>query len=204
MSPSTTAFQATAAAGRQTPNPSDRLLEVASSLFAKQGIRAVGIDQILHDAGVARASLYSWYGSKDALVLAYLSGLDQADRKRWHDAVAALTKPVDKVLAFFDLAMAAAPKRGYRGCLYANATGEFPGVELQPVRAHRRWMRSTLVALLRADGFHSAVTLASDIQLLYDGALVGSKMEHSVTPIKAGRRLAADLMRRAVRTVNSA
>lgn len=158
----------------------------------------MGIDQILRDAGVARASLYSWYGSKDALVLAYLSDLDQADRKRWNDAVSALIEPTDKILAFFDLAIATAPKRGYRGCLYANAAGEFPGVELEPVRAHRRWMHSTLVTLLAAAGVTTAVHLAGEIQLLYEGALVGSKMERSVAPIELGRQLATELIQRAI------
>jgi AcrR family transcriptional regulator len=197
MSSSATAAQPTAATTPQEPHPSDRLLKVASDLFATHGIRAVGIDQILRDAGVAKASLYSWYGSKDALVLAYLSHSDQADRKRWNDAVSALIEPVDKVLTFFDLAIAGAPKRVYRGCLYANATGEFPGVELEPVRAHRRWMRSTLVTLLAGAGVATAADLTSEILVIYDGALVGCKMERSVTPIELGRRLALELIQRA-------
>ncbi|OBH04562.1 TetR family transcriptional regulator [Mycobacterium sp. E2699] len=172
-------------------------MNVASDLFATHGIRAVGIDQILRDAGVAKASLYTWYGSKDALVLAYLNDLDQADRKRWNEAVCALEEPTEKVFAFFDLAIARAPKRGYRGCLYANAAVEYPGVELAPVRAHRRWMHSTLTALLVAAGITRASRPAREIQLLYDGALAGSKMERSVAPIRLGRRLAAEAIRRA-------
>lgn len=199
MNGSTTTAQATAAAGSRAPRPSDRLLEVASNLFSTQGIRAVGIDQILRDSGVAKASLYSWYGSKDALVLAYLSDLDQADRKRWKAAASEIAAPVDKIMVFFDLAINATPKRGYRGCLYANATAEFPGVRLLPVRAHRRWMRSTLITLLTTAGVESPRNLAREIHILYDGALVGSKMERSVAPIRTARRLAADLIQRATR-----
>ncbi|MDT5248637.1 MAG: hypothetical protein QOJ28_1271, partial [Mycobacterium sp.] len=43
----------------------------------------MGVDQILREAAVAKASLYSTYGSKDALVIAYLADLDQRDRNRW-------------------------------------------------------------------------------------------------------------------------
>ncbi|OBG33889.1 TetR family transcriptional regulator [Mycobacterium alsense] len=201
MRSSATKVRRAATRAPRLPRPSERLLRVASDLFATQGIKAVGIDQILRDAGVAKASLYSWYGSKDALVLAYLNDLDQADRKRWSEAVSGLDDPTDKILAFFDVAIAGAPKRGYRGCLYANAAGEFPGAELPPVRAHRQWVRSTLAMLLTAAGVSEAAKFAREIQLLYDGALVGSKMERSVAPIKLGRRLAADALRRAGATV---
>ena len=48
----------------------DRLLSTASELFAKEGIRSVGIDRILAEAGTAKATLYHAYGSKEALVVA--------------------------------------------------------------------------------------------------------------------------------------
>jgi len=76
--------------------PAQRLLDTASKLFATQGIRAVGIDQILRESGVAKASLYSSYGSKDALVIAYLNELDQADRKRWETRTTDISDPADR------------------------------------------------------------------------------------------------------------
>ena len=54
------------------PGPRERLLATATRLFSTDGIRAVGIDRILREAGVAKASLYNTYGSKDELVVAYL------------------------------------------------------------------------------------------------------------------------------------
>ncbi|QZA07686.1 TetR/AcrR family transcriptional regulator [Mycolicibacter heraklionensis] len=172
--------------------PAQRLLEKATELFAAQDIREVGIDRILAEAGVAKASLYSLYGSKDALVLAYLHALDQADRKRYRGAAARLDDPVEQILLFFDLAAAAAKKRRYRGCLYVNAAGAYAGTELEPVVAHRRWMHTTLAGLLAQAGVADAEERAGDLQLLYDGALVGSKVERSVAPIVRARRLAAE------------
>lgn len=177
--------------------PADRLLRAASDLFAAQGIRAVGIDQILREAGVAKASLYSSYGSKDALVTAYLHELDQGDRNRWNAAVAAQRDPLVKVLTFFDLAGAAARARDFRGCLYANAATEFPGTELAPVRAHREWVRTTVTALLRDAGVSRPDNLARQVQLLYDGALTASKIERSVAPITLARKLTRELIGRA-------
>lgn len=181
-------------AGAGTGRPAERLLHAATKLFADQGIRAVGVDQLLREAGVAKASLYGTFGSKDALVTAYLRGLDHDDRNRWIAATTDVADPVAKVLAFFDLAAASARARDFRGCLYANAASEYPGVDLEPVRAHRAWLRDTVTDLLVAAGIGSAdaAPLASDVQLIYDGALLGSKLERDVAPIAAGRRLVAD------------
>lgn len=177
-----------------TSGPAQRLLTTASNLFAAQGIRAVGIDTILREAGVAKASLYSSYGSKDALVIAYLNELDQADRKRWEAKTSGLDDPVAKMLAFFDLAAAAARKRQFRGCLYANAATEFPGDTLEPVRAHRSWMRRLLGDLLRDAEVSDAAATAQRIQLLYDGALTASKLERSTVPIILARQMVLELV----------
>lgn len=182
--------------GSAAAKPAQRLLDKASELFSKHGIRAVGIDQILRGSGVAKASLYNTYGSKDALVTAYLEHLDRADRNRWLEATEGLSSPTDKVLAFFDLAAVAARKRDYRGCLYLNAATEYPGVELAAVVAHRRWVRRTISGLLGQVGAAHSREIARDIQLIYDGALAGSKAERSVAPITLGRRLAAEAIQR--------
>jgi hypothetical protein len=124
----------------------------------------------------------------------YLERLDEADRNRWSERTAKLTDPVAKVLAFLDVAAAAARARDYRGCLYANAATEFPGTELAPVRAHRDWVRSTMTDLLRTARATQPSILAGDIQILYDGALVGSKIERSTKPVTAAQQLAERLI----------
>lgn len=67
--------------------PAYRLLAAATGLFGKYGIRAVGIDRILREADCAKASLYSTFGAKDALIIAYLTELDVADRNRFAQAI---------------------------------------------------------------------------------------------------------------------
>ncbi|TCN50123.1 TetR family transcriptional regulator [Rhodococcus sp. SMB37] len=174
--------------------PAERLLDTASALFAEFGIRAVGVDRILAEAGVARASLYSSYGSKDGLVHAYLDRLDHRDRVRWNDAVAGIDDPVRRILTFFDLALASAPGKNFRGCQYANAATEFPEERIEPVLAHREWLLDTLVGLLDRAGAADPGLIAERVRLIYDGALAGSKFEHSIEPIRRGRDLAAELI----------
>lgn len=180
------------------PSPAERLLDTASTLFAEYGIRAIGIDRVLAEAGVARASLYSSYGSKDALVTAYLEDLDRRDRVRFDTAILDVDGPVAKILTFFDLATDAAPGRNFRGCQYANAATEFPHERIEPIIAHRVWLRETLVDLLVEAGAADPDGVAQRIQVIYDGALAGSKFEHSVEPIRQGRELAAAILAAAV------
>jgi hypothetical protein len=78
--------------------------------------------------------------------------------------------------------------------LYANAATEFPGAELAPVRAHRDWVRSTMTDLLRTARATQPSILAGHIQILCDGALVGSKIEPSTKPVTAARQLAERLI----------
>ena len=180
-------------------SPADRLLAAATDLFATNGIRAVGIDRILAESGVAKASLYSAFGSKEALVRGYLEELDRRDRARWEDAVAGVGDPLERIYAFFDLAAASAPVRNFRGCQYLNAATEFPGDDvpmLAPVRDHRRWVLDRIAENLTAAGVAAPEDLAARIQLVYDGALAGSKFTHSEEPIHVGRQLAVDLVTR--------
>jgi AcrR family transcriptional regulator len=189
---------ATALADRaESARPADRLLAAATDLFGRHGIRAVGIDRILREADCAKASLYSSFGSKDALVIAYLTELDVADRSRFAEAIQGITDPVAQVLMFFDLAHAKGLRHDYPGCLYSSAASEFPGVRFPPIDEHRRWVRTTLSGLLKTAGVRRPAPLARQIQLLYDGALVASKVEQSVEPIRFGRGLAEDAIVRA-------
>jgi AcrR family transcriptional regulator len=177
--------------------PAERLLAAATDLFGKYGIRAVGVDRILREADCAKASLYSAYGSKDALVLAYLAALDLADRNRFAQAIDGVTDPVAQALTFFDLAHNRGLRHDFPGCLYTSAASEFPGVRFEPIDEHRRWVRSTLSGLTKAAGVRRPAPVARQIQLLYDGALVASKVEQSVEPIRFGRGLAQDAIVRA-------
>jgi AcrR family transcriptional regulator len=190
---------ATALAERaRSARPADRLLAAATDLFGKYGIRSVGIDRILREADCAKASLYSAYGSKDALVIAYLAELDLVDRHRFGQAIEGIADPIAKALTFFDLAHAKGLRHDFPGCLYTSAASEFPGVRFEPIDDHRRWVRSTLSALIKAAGVRRPASVARQMQLLYDGALVASKVEQSVEPIRFGRSLAEEAIARAL------
>jgi AcrR family transcriptional regulator len=149
-----------------------RLLDTATRLFYAEGIHAVGIDRIIAEAGVAKATFYNHFPSKDDLVLAYIEEQDRIGR----DDVAALPKqPPRKMLeAILARISKAAVQGGYRGCPFLNASAEYPDPE-SPVRkaidARRAWYHDVLRQQLVADGDPSPSVTASLLVALSDGLL---------------------------------
>src|SRR5260221_4386148 len=90
---------------RQAPNARERILEAAYELFSRQGIRAVGIDAIVEQSGVARMTLYRHFASKDALVLAFLERREQRWTKDWLQRAVErrASDPRERLLAIFDV-----------------------------------------------------------------------------------------------------
>src|SRR5262249_42725186 len=106
------------------PSARDRLLAAADELFYEHGVQTVGIDRIIERAGVAKASLYNTFGSKDELVRAYLEGRHAVRRDAITAAIAALESPRAKVLAVFDRLATVFETNGFRGCAFINASAE--------------------------------------------------------------------------------
>src|SRR5438105_15067809 len=80
----------------------ERLLAAASELFYEEGVHTVGIDRIIERAGVAKASLYSSFGSKDELVRCYLEDRHATRKERIERLVEATDDPRERILAVFD------------------------------------------------------------------------------------------------------
>lgn len=177
--------------------PAERLLETAAQLFMIEGIRAVGVDRILAEANAARASLYSAFGSKDGLIVAYLEARDARDRAVWASAADGVADPMERALLPFDLAESAAVRRLFRGCPYLNALTEFPepnhpvGVS---VCRHRDWLAAIWSQESRALGIDMPGPLVARLTVLYDGGLAGSKVTKSVEPFAVAREMAAQLL----------
>lgn len=180
------------------PSPAaEKLLRTARKLFATEGIRAVGIDRIVAEANVAKATLYQNFQSKDGLIVAYLSAQDLADRERYEAHVSGESDPAARALAFFDLAQAGAAAREYRGCAFLNAATEFPGHThpvSQVVADHRQWMHGLLTAAATDLNHPNPEAIADQLIILYDGGVAGSKVTRDETPIKIASALAAKIL----------
>jgi AcrR family transcriptional regulator len=172
----------------------ERLLAAATELFYAEGIHTVGIDRVIERAGVAKASLYSTFGSKDGLVRAYLEGRAEARRVRYRERLARHADPRDRMLAIFDLLAESAVAPSYRGCAFINASAEGPRADspvTQVTSEMRAWLRALLIELAREAGAADPDQVARQLVLLYDGAAVGAAMDRDPGAAHRARELAA-------------
>jgi AcrR family transcriptional regulator len=183
------------------PPVRERLLATADRLFYAEGIRAVGIDRVIAESGVAKSTMYVHFRTKEDLVEAYLRGRDQVTRAHVEAAVASYTEPSrERVLAVFDAVEGGVCSGDWKGCPFTKAAAEYPGHEgiLSAVRDYRGWQRGLFTRLLE-DGPDRDHLASAFVQLL-DGAMTTSHLDGDTDSIRTARRAAATLLDAASRT----
>ena len=182
-------------------SPRERLLEAANELFYAEGVQSVGIDRVIERAGVAKASLYSTFGSKEELVRAYLEGRHETVLRRLRAAAdAAGEDPVQRILAVFDSQAQAYRRPTFNGCAFAMASAEAPAggrIDLA-TESFRADLRGLFVELAAQAGAPDAERLASQLQMIYDGASLSVRMDHDPSVAVAQRAAAAALVQAAL------
>ncbi|MFC6084231.1 TetR/AcrR family transcriptional regulator [Sphaerisporangium aureirubrum] len=151
-----------------------RLLNTATRLFYAEGIHAVGIDRIVAEAQVTRATLYRHFPGKEDLVLAYLNEVDRAMRSQANEAVTAGLPPADTIQALSKSIAQGIQSSGFRGCAFLNAAAEYPDPESpvhKAVLAHRQWFLETVTALLAKIQTPGAAPAARHFVMMRDGAM---------------------------------
>jgi len=179
------------------PSARERLLAAADELFYAEGVHTVGIDRIIEHAGVAKASLYSTFGSKDELVRAYLQGRHEARRTRLQTALERFDNPRDRLLGVFDAMAELAASPTFRGCAFYNAAAEDPsnsGPVAEVCAANRGWTRQLFLDLAKDAGARDPEALAAQLVILYDGSSVGARMDGTAGSAGTARVIAATLL----------
>ncbi|WP_320780200.1 TetR/AcrR family transcriptional regulator [Streptomyces sp. CRN 30] len=159
---------------RSTSEPRARLLDTATRIFYAEGIHSVGIDRLVAEAQVTRATLYRHFTGKDELVLAYLDQADQGIRSQVAAAVASTPVAADRVRAVGRSLADGIRSPGFRGCAFLNAVAEYPDPEHpihRAVLAHRQWFLDTVTELLAAVGDTPADGDGRHLVMLRDGAM---------------------------------
>ncbi len=170
----------------------ERLLAAANELFYSEGVHTVGIDRVIERAGVAKASLYGTFGSKEELVLAYLQLRSATRQRRITERLARHTEPRARVVAFFELLGELVAEPTFRGCAFVNASAEGPRDESKVSNTcvdSRAWTKRLLVELARDAGARNPEQLGRQLALLYDGAIVAAATDRD--PSAAQEALAA-------------
>jgi AcrR family transcriptional regulator len=177
-------------------NARERLLAAADQLFYAEGVQSVGIDRIIEQAGVARASLYNLYGSKEALVSAYLQARHHGTLERLDAAVARHRDPRRRLLAVFDAQGEIFAEPGFRGCAFVSATAEeaHGSVIDKAAQGYRAEILALFTGLARDAGVANAARLGRQLQLVYDGAGLAARMERDPSIARSARAAAEALL----------
>jgi AcrR family transcriptional regulator len=157
-----------------------RVLDTAFRLFYAHGIRGVGIDRIIAESGVAKATFYKHFPAKDDLVLAYLDRVDLVWTEQLREAAAAHgPAPADQLVGMFDALASACRREDYRGCAFINAAAENEaGTPIHDrTLAHKNAVRAWVRDLAVEAGASDPDALARALTLLLDGGLASGSVD---------------------------
>jgi AcrR family transcriptional regulator len=181
------------------PSARERLLEAANELFYDEGVHTVGIDRVIERAGVAKASLYNTFGSKDELVRAYLEGRHARTSARITRYLERYRDPRDRLLGVFEAQGELFAEPGFRGCAFVSASAESPGEAVsRAADDYRGWVRGLLTGLAGEAGAPDPRQLGRQLHMIYDGASLAARMDHDPSVAAAARAAAEALLDAAI------
>ena len=171
----------------------ERIIETASRLFYYDGYNQTGINKIIEEAGVAKASMYQHFRSKEDIAVAYL----QRRHGSWMGNLAAFVSeaetPKDKLIASFDYLMDWLHSVEYRGCGWQNIITDLPEdhhkIKAQSV-LHKNLVREWVHDLLNEEEGttpQEAEQLGDEVIILLEGAIILSQIQKDDWPIKAAK-----------------
>jgi AcrR family transcriptional regulator len=181
-----------------TTHPRERILAAASHLFTHQGIGRTGVDSLIASAGVAKATFYRHFPSKEALVVAWL----RDPRTRWFDRVrttaeSSATTPTERISNLFGAAATWLEAGDYRGCPYLNTAVELADRDRAPGRELRSYLREIgayLEQQLALAGHPDPAGVGRQLHTLMAGAISLGVALHSSAYVLAARDAALDLL----------
>lgn len=171
-----------------TTSISEQIVNVAGALFYKEGIRAVGIDRIVEEASIAKATLYRHFPSKDHLVAAYLSQRHDRVMSSLDEVTRTIGEPRDQLTTIFDRLFEKADSPEFRGCAFALAVAEHGDSErvVFVAREHKSAVRAIFKSIMLRAGAISEQP-AAHLALLYEGALATVAVDRDPNAVLVAR-----------------
>jgi AcrR family transcriptional regulator len=175
-----------------------RILAAAGVLFAENGIARTGVDTLIEAAGVAKATFYRHFPSKDALIVAWL----RDPQTRWFDRVrakaeAGATTPTEIIPRLFEAVADWLETGDFVGCPYLNSSGDFPDPRhpaADAVRSYLAEIGSYLEERVAAAGNADAVPLGRELHALLAGSIVLGVANRTSSSVIAARDAAVRLL----------
>ena len=151
-----------------------KLLATATQIFYAEGVNSVGVDRVIAEAGVTRATMYRHFPSKQILVTTYIEEADRAVREQVDALLATDRSPAAMLRAIAENIADEINLSHFRGCAFLNAAAEFPdpGNSVhQAVLAHRAWFLQTILGLFAQIDHDSDEHAGRQFVMLRDGAM---------------------------------
>jgi AcrR family transcriptional regulator len=186
---------------RADNNTRTKILETASRLFYEQGYHLTGINQVIAEAGVAKASFYYHFSSKEDLCIAYLEKRHQ-DWFGWlREEVERSEEPQERLLSLFTFLERWLSNSDFRGCAFLNITAEFPSPDhriRQLVVSHKDALQAYIAQLVNRLNIpvieHNSAYLVSAIYLLFEGTICKCQMYRTTEFIQNTKGLVNQLI----------
>ncbi|TJY35951.1 TetR/AcrR family transcriptional regulator [Pontimicrobium aquaticum] len=178
----------------------ERIIATASDLFYNQGYNQTGINQIISEAGVAKASMYQHFRSKEDIAVAYLTARHTMWMGKLKECVSIQNTPKGKVIGCFDYLMEWLKEVNFRGCGWQNIITDLPDshekVRNQAVH-HKNDVRDWIHKLLKDENEYTdieAEQLGDEVLILIEGAIILSQIQKDEWPIKVAKNACAKLL----------
>ena len=172
-------------------SPRQRIVEITSELFAKQGYNSTGINQIIAEAEVAKASFYQHFKSKEDLCVEFLNVRHQYWFNELHTFSAKAPDLRSKVVSAFDFLISMNKKENFRGCSFLNILSEIPVDNtkiLKVIQSHKEDLRNYFLQLLKDDA------LSDHIYMLFESSIIESQLFRSNELIEKSKKIITHLI----------
>ena len=176
-------------------------MDVASNLFSTQGYNLTGINQIIKESGIARATLYHHFKSKTELLVAYLQKADERMFEELENFLISIDDPRQKLLALIDYRLQRQLKLGFKGCRFVKVSLEICAEEEQKVveitNAHKAKFKNLIGELVAGANRRQLLNddlMTETIFLLLEGSTVNGTLTRSPAALKKTKKIVETLL----------
>lgn len=173
-------------------SPKERIINTTFDLFAKQGYNSTGINQIISEANVARASFYQYFKSKEDLCVEFLNVRHDYWFNELHQFISKKEDVKSKLISSFDFLIYMNQKENFRGCSFLNILSEIPADHvkiLKVIQHHKKDLRTYFSELMEDKD------LSDHIYLLFESCIVESQLFRSNELIEKSKKIINQLIK---------
>ncbi len=180
------------------PTKRDELVQKALKAFYQNGFHATGMDKLVEDTGISKTSMYKHFRTKEDLILAVLRLRDEQFRNWLYRRMEELADtPKAQLIAMFDALEEWFAEPGYKGCMFIKASSEYQEASHpihQQAADHKRSLERHMSDLAKQAGLNDPDTIARQLLLLKEGAIVTAHLGHTDHPAQEAKAAALKLI----------